>query len=197
MILELKVLADVGLVGFPSVGKSTLLSVVSAAKPEDRGTIPLPRFCCRVVDVGDGRSFVMADLPGLIEGAHQGVGLGHEFLRHVERTRLILHVIDMAATEARDPFEDWQKINDELRLYSEKLAERPQLIIANKMDMPGADEHLALFKERLAGLGRDEEICPISAIAKKGLQQVLYRVADLLEELPEQGTGSCRGSRDC
>lgn len=186
LILELKVLADVGLVGFPSVGKSTLLSVVSAAKPKI-GDYPFTTLSPNlgVVDVGDGRSFVMADLPGLIEGAHQGVGLGHEFLRHVERTRLILHVIDIAATEGRDPFEDWQKINDELRLYSEKLAERPQLIIANKMDMPGADEHLALFKERLAELGRDEEIFPISAIAKKGLQQVLYRVADLLEELPD------------
>jgi len=186
LVLELKVMADVGLVGFPSVGKSTLLSVVSGAKPKIGAyhfTTITPNL--GVVDVGDGRSFVMADLPGLIEGAHAGVGLGHEFLRHVERTRIILHVIDMAATEGRDPFDDWQKINEELRLYSEKLAERPQLIIANKMDLPGAEEQLEFFREQLRELGRDDEIFPVSAAANKGLQQVLYRVADMLDELPE------------
>lgn len=186
LVLELKVLADVGLVGFPSVGKSTLLSVVSSAKPKIGAyhfTTITPNL--GVVDVGDGRSFVMADLPGLIEGAHQGVGLGHEFLRHVERTRLILHVIDMAAIEGRDPFEDWLKINDELRLYNERLAERPQLIIANKMDVPEAADHLELFKMQLAEMGRDDEIFPVSAISHQGLQQLLYRVADMLDELPE------------
>jgi len=186
LVLELKVMADVGLVGFPSVGKSTLLSVVSGARPKIGAyhfTTITPNL--GVVDVGDGRSFVMADLPGLIEGAHAGVGLGHEFLRHVERTRIILHVIDMAATEGRDPFDDWQKINNELKLYSEKLAERPQLIIANKMDLPGAEEQLEFFREQLRELGRDDEIFPISAAANKGVQQVLYRVADMLDELPE------------
>ncbi|GAB2672856.1 GTPase ObgE [Paenibacillus thermoaerophilus] len=188
VVLELKVLADVGLVGFPSVGKSTLISVVSAARPKIAAyhfTTLTPNL--GVVDAGDGRSFVMADLPGLIEGAHEGVGLGHEFLRHVERTRVILHVVDMAATEGRDPYEDWLTINKELALYSEKLIERPQIIVANKMDMPGAEEHLASFRERLnAEYGdRGYEIFPISAIARKGVQQVVYRLADLLDQIPE------------
>jgi GTP-binding protein len=186
LVLELKVIADVGLVGFPSVGKSTLLSVVSGAKPkigDYHFTTLTPNL--GVVDVGDGRSFVMADLPGLIEGAHAGVGLGHEFLRHVERTRLILHVVDMAAVEGRDPFEDWVKINDELRLYSEKLAERPQLIVANKMDLPGAEEQLELFKMRLEELGRSDEVLPISAVTRQGVRQVIYRVADMLDEMPQ------------
>ncbi|GAB7054934.1 MULTISPECIES: GTPase ObgE [unclassified Paenibacillus] len=186
VVLELKVMADVGLVGFPSVGKSTLLSVVSGAKPKIGAyhfTTLTPNL--GVVEVGDGRSFVMADLPGLIEGAHEGVGLGHEFLRHVERTRIIVHVVDMAGTEGRDPFEDWEKINGELKLYNAKLEERPQIIAANKMDMPGAEEHLAEFKRRLAETGRDVTICPISAIAKSGVQELLYKVADQLETIPE------------
>lgn len=187
VVLELKVLADVGLVGFPSVGKSTLLSVVSGARPKIGAyhfTTLTPNL--GVVDVGDGRSFVMADLPGLIEGAHQGVGLGHEFLRHVDRTRLILHVIDMAATEGRDPFEDWLKINDELKLYNAKLEERPQIVVANKMDIPEAQEQLKLFRERLAAHGREDiEIFPISAVSKQGVQELLYKVADRLEAIPE------------
>jgi len=187
VILELKVMADVGLVGFPSVGKSTLLSVVSAAQPKIGAyhfTTITPNL--GVVDVGEGRSFVMADLPGLIEGAHQGVGLGHEFLRHVERTRLIIHVIDMAATEERDPYDDWLKINEELRLYNEKLAQRVQIIAANKMDMPGADEQLKLFREKLESDGHGEmEIFPISAVAQQGVRELLYRAADLLEQIPE------------
>jgi GTP-binding protein len=186
LILELKVMADVGLVGFPSVGKSTLLSVVSAAKPKIGAyhfTTITPNL--GVVDVGDGRSFVMADLPGLIEGAHEGVGLGHEFLRHIERTRVILHVIDMAGTEGRDPYDDFVKINEELRLYNEKLAERPQIIIANKMDIPEAESNLEQFRERLAENGLSYEIFPISAVSRKGIQEVLYRAADLLETIPE------------
>jgi GTPase len=186
IVLELKVMADVGLVGFPSVGKSTLLSVVSAAQPKIGAyhfTTITPNL--GVVDVGDGRSFVMADLPGLIEGAHEGVGLGHEFLRHVERTRVILHVVDMAGTEGRDPYDDWLKINEELRLYNDKLAERPQIVVANKMDMPDAEEYLAMFKERLAEDGREVEIFPISAVTKKGIQEVLYRAADVLATIPE------------
>lgn len=186
IVLELKVMADVGLVGFPSVGKSTLLSVVSAAQPKIGAyhfTTITPNL--GVVDVGDGRSFVMADLPGLIEGAHEGVGLGHEFLRHVERTRLILHVVDMAGTEGRDPYEDWLLINEELRLYNEKLADRPQIVIANKMDLPDAEPYLELFKQRLVEDGREVEIMPISAVTKKGVQEVLYRAADVLATIPE------------
>jgi GTPase len=193
VILELKVMADVGLVGFPSVGKSTLLSVVSAAKPKIAAyhfTTLSPNL--GVVDVGDSRSFVMADLPGLIEGAHSGVGLGHEFLRHVERTRVILHVLDMASTEGRDPYEDWIKINEELRLYNEKLAERPQLIVANKMDVPEAELFLEEFKQRLAEYdgpihpyGEEWEIFEISAATKKGVQELLYRTMDILEKIPE------------
>jgi GTP-binding protein len=189
VVLELKVMADVGLVGFPSVGKSTLLSVVSGAKPKIGAyhfTTITPNL--GVVDVGDGRNFVMADLPGLIEGASEGVGLGHEFLRHVERTRIIIHVIDMAATEGRDPFDDWVKINAELRQYNEKLSERPQIIAANKMDMPGADEQLELFKQQLAEVeGTDKyEIMPISSLTRQGVQELLYRAAEVLETVPEQ-----------
>lgn len=186
VVLELKVMADVGLVGFPSVGKSTLLSVVSGAKPKIGAyhfTTLTPNL--GVVDVGDGRSFVMADLPGLIEGAHEGVGLGHEFLRHVERTRIIVHVVDMAATEGRDPFEDWAKINDELKLYNAKLEERPQIVAANKMDMPDAEEQLAEFKRRLAEIGKEMDIYPISALSRTGVQELLYKVADKLETIPE------------
>ncbi|MBU7318924.1 GTPase ObgE [Paenibacillus oleatilyticus] len=186
VVLELKVMADVGLVGFPSVGKSTLLSVVSGAKPKIGAyhfTTLTPNL--GVVDVGDGRSFVMADLPGLIEGAHEGVGLGHEFLRHVERTRIIVHVVDMAATEGRDPFEDWVKINDELKLYNAKLEERPQIVAANKMDMPDAEEQLVEFKGKLAEIGKELDIYPISALSRTGVQELLYKVADKLETIPE------------
>ncbi|MGP0587434.1 GTPase ObgE [Paenibacillus timonensis] len=186
VVLELKVMADVGLVGFPSVGKSTLLSVVSAAKPKIGAyhfTTITPNL--GVVEVGDGRSFVMADLPGLIEGAHEGVGLGHEFLRHVERTRLIVHVVDMAGSEGRDPFDDWQKINDELRQYNADLEKRPQIVAANKMDMPEAAEHLERFREEVAKVRGDLEIMPISSLTRQGIQELLYRVSDLLDQIPE------------
>ena len=181
--LELKVIADVGLVGFPSVGKSTLLSVVSAARPKIADyhfTTLSPNL--GVVDTEDGRSFVMADLPGLIEGAHEGVGLGHQFLRHVERTRLIVHVIDMASIEGRDPYEDYEKINEELKAYDEKLMEKPQIIVANKMDMPNAKENLAHFQAKLP---EDVEVFPISAITKEGLRQLLFAIADKLEQIPK------------
>ena len=148
--LELKLLADVGLVGFPSVGKSTLLSVVSSARPkiaEYHFTTIVPNL--GMVETEDDRSFVMADLPGLIEGAHSGVGLGHQFLRHIERTRVIVHVIDMAATEGRDPYEDYLTINKELKEYNLRLTERPQIIVANKMDMPDAEENLKDLKNKL------------------------------------------------
>jgi len=183
IILELKVLADVGLVGFPSVGKSTLLSVVSAAKPkiaEYHFTTIVPNL--GVVETEDGRSFVMADLPGLIEGAHQGVGLGHQFLRHIERTRVIVHVIDMSAVEGRDPFEDYVTINEELKEYNLRLTERPQIIVANKMDMPDSEENLAEFKKKLTD---DVKIFPISALTRQGLRDLLFEIANLLETTPE------------
>jgi GTP-binding protein len=187
VVLELKVMADVGLVGFPSVGKSTLLSVVSAAQPKIGAyhfTTLTPNL--GVVDVGDSRSFVMADLPGLIEGAHQGVGLGHEFLRHVERTRIIVHVIDMSGSEGRDPYDDWVKINDELLQYNDKLALRTHLIVANKMDIPESSEYLELFREQVAKHGiEDRDIFPISAASRQGVQELLYRIADELDNLPQ------------
>jgi GTPase len=183
VVLELKLLADVGLVGFPSVGKSTLLSVVSSAKPkiaEYHFTTIVPNL--GMVETADGRSFVMADLPGLIEGAHQGVGLGHQFLRHIERTRVIVHVIDMAATEGRDPYEDFLTINKELSEYNLRLTERPQIIVANKMDMPDSEENLKVFKEKLT---EDYPIFPISAITSQGLRDLLFAIADKIETTPE------------
>ncbi|MCM3637298.1 GTPase ObgE [Sporosarcina luteola] len=182
--LELKVLADAGLVGFPSVGKSTLLSVVSAAKPKIADyhfTTLVPNL--GMVELEAGTTFVLADLPGLIEGAHEGVGLGHQFLRHIERTRVIIHVVDMSGMEGRDPYDDFITINEELEKYNLRLMERPQIIVANKMDMPEAEENLKLFKEKL----NDEEarVFPISAITREGLDQLLFAVADLLETTPE------------
>ncbi|EUJ33234.1 GTPase CgtA [Listeria floridensis FSL S10-1187] len=181
--LELKVLADVGLVGFPSVGKSTLLSIVSAARPKIAAyhfTTLVPNL--GMVDTGDGRSFVMADLPGLIEGASLGVGLGHQFLRHIERTRVIVHVIDMSGSEGRDPYEDYLAINKELEDYNLRLMERPQIIVANKMDMPGSEEKLEAFKEKV---GSEIPIFPISALTKTGLKPLLLSIADRLEDTPE------------
>ncbi|MCZ8542119.1 GTPase ObgE [Psychrobacillus psychrodurans] len=181
--LELKVLADVGLVGFPSVGKSTLLSVVSAAKPKIAPyhfTTIVPNL--GMVETEDHRSFAMADLPGLIEGAHEGVGLGHQFLRHIERTRVIVHVIDMSGMEGRDPYEDYLTINEELKQYNLRLTERPQIIVANKMDMPDSEENLKAFKEKV---GSDMKVFPISAISRQGLQELLFAVADMLEVAPE------------
>ncbi|PGS53159.1 GTPase ObgE [Bacillus sp. AFS041924] len=181
--LELKVLADVGLVGFPSVGKSTLLSVVSSARPkiaEYHFTTIVPNL--GVVETEDNRSFVMADLPGLIEGAHQGVGLGHQFLRHIERTRVIVHVIDMSGLEGRDPYDDYLTINQELKEYNLRLTERPQVVVANKMDIPEAEENLAKFKEQV---GDEVQIFPISAVTRQGLRDLLFTVADLVESTPE------------
>lgn len=183
VLLELKVLADVGLVGFPSVGKSTLLSVVSSAKPKIAPyhfTTIVPNL--GMVETEDHRSFAMADLPGLIEGASEGVGLGHQFLRHIERTRVIVHVIDMSGMEGRDPYEDYLTINEELKQYNLRLTERPQIIVANKMDMPDAEENLETFREKV---GADVKIFPISAISRQGLQELLFAVADMLEVAPE------------
>ncbi len=176
--VELKVLADVGLVGFPSVGKSTLISVVSAAKPKIADyhfTTLVPNL--GVVRVKDGRSFVMADLPGLIEGASQGAGLGFRFLRHIERTRVIVHVIDMSAIEGRDPYEDYLTINQELEAYNPDLLSRPQIIVANKMDLPQSKENLEKFKEKV----KDVKIVPISAYTRDNLDEFLYLIADTLD----------------
>lgn len=189
--LELKVLADVGLVGFPSVGKSTLLSVISSARPK----IGAYHFTTLVPNLGmvttsDGRSYAVADLPGLIEGASQGVGLGTQFLRHIERTRVILHVIDMSGIEGRDPYEDYLAINKELASHNLRLMERPQIIVANKMDMPDSEENLQKFKEQIAKEKTDEyaddlPIFPISSVTRKGIDALLNATADLLEVTPE------------
>ncbi len=177
--VELKVLADVGLVGLPSVGKSTIISIVSNSRPKIASyhfTTLNPNL--GVVKVKDGRSFVMADLPGLIEGASLGQGLGLQFLRHIERTRVILHVIDMAGSEGRDPYTDYQVINKELASYKYNLLKRPQIIIANKMDLPGAEDNLELFKMQLE---EEYDIVPISAATKLNIDELLYKTADLLD----------------
>ena len=188
--LELKILADVGLVGFPSVGKSTLLSVITSAKPK----IGAYHFTTIVPNLGmvraqSGDSFAVADLPGLIEGASQGVGLGTQFLRHIERTRVILHIIDMSASEGRDPYEDYLAINKELESYNLRLMERPQIIVANKMDMPESQENLEEFKKKLAeNYDEFEElpaIFPISGLTKQGLATLLDATAELLDKTPE------------
>ena len=178
VLVELKLLADVGLVGLPSVGKSTLLSVVSNAKPEIADypfTTLKPQL--GMVKVADS-SFVMADLPGLIEGASQGKGLGHEFLKHIERCRLILHVLDMGR---EDPINDYEVINEELKKYPGNLEERPQIVIANKMDLDNAQENLKKFKEKYPDL----EVFETTTIINEGLMPVLYRAKDLLADLPQ------------
>lgn len=180
--VEVKMLADVGLVGLPSVGKSTIISMVSRSKPKIAAyhfTTLTPNL--GVVKASDGRSFVMADLPGLIEGASQGEGLGDKFLKHIERTKVIAHVIDMSASELRDPYEDYQLINKELAAFNEKLIKKPQIIIANKMDLPHAKEELEKFKEKI---GKDIEIYEISAATNTGIQKVIDRLADLVDEVP-------------
>ena len=183
--LELKLLADVGLVGYPSVGKSSIISMVSAARPEIAAyhfTTLVPVL--GVVSLGEGHSFVMADIPGLIEGAHEGVGLGHDFLRHVERTKIILHVIDVSGIEGRDPIEDYHRINKELRLYNERLAKRPQIIAANKMDIPEAKENY----EKLKAFANEQgiEIFPVSAATNEGLKPLIERVSLMLDEYVEE-----------
>lgn len=178
---ELKVLADCGLVGFPSVGKSTLIAAVSKARPKIAAyhfTTIVPNL--GMVEVPDGRSFVMADLPGIIEGAHQGAGLGLQFLRHIERCRVIVHMIDMSGSEGRDPYEDFLIINKELENYKMNLSKRPMIVVANKMDMPGSEENLEKFK-KLANV----EVLPISAYAKDNLDALLYQIADILDHTDE------------
>ena len=182
LTLELKLIADVGLAGFPNVGKSTLLSVVSDARPKIANyhfTTLEPNL--GVVDAGEGRSFVMADIPGLIEGAHEGVGLGHEFLRHIERTRLIIHVVDVSGIEGRDPVEDFEKINSELALYSAALAERPQIVAANKTDIITEPELLDRFREYIKE--KNLPFFEISAASKKGVRELISFAASMLETL--------------
>ena len=179
--VEVKMLADVGLVGLPSVGKSTIISCVSRSKPK----IAAYHFTTLNPNLGvckssDGRSFVMADLPGLIEGASQGEGLGDKFLRHIERTKVIAHVIDMSGSEMRDPYEDYLLINKELEAFNQKLIEKPMIIIANKMDIPEAKDNLEEFKKKV-----DCEIYEVSGATNTGLQKVVDRLADLIDEIPD------------
>lgn len=179
--LELKVLADVGLVGMPSVGKSTLLSVISASKPKIAAyhfTTLSPNL--GVVTLKDRRRFVMADLPGLIEGASEGVGLGQEFLRHALRTKILAHVIDMGSSEERNPIEDYKIIRNEIEKYSEKLSNKKEIIIANKMDLEKGQENLKEFKKAYP----DKEIIEISAMANTGLDELINNLANTLENIP-------------
>lgn len=181
--LELMLLADVGLIGFPNVGKSTIIAHVSAAKPKIADyhfTTIDPNL--GVVRLEEGKSFVLVDIPGLIEGASEGAGLGHRFLRHVERTRALLHVLDIAGSEERDPLEDFAVINRELEKYNPLLAKRPQIIVANKMDLTGAEENLARIKTALGG---NYEIYPVSAVTGQGLRELMFRASQLLAEIPD------------
>ena len=185
--LELKVLADVGLVGFPSVGKSTLLSVVTQAKPK----IAAYQFTTLVPNLGmvqldDGTDFVMADLPGLIEGASQGVGLGIQFLRHVERTRVLLHLVEMDPENGREPLEDYDQIRKELGAYDENILKRPELIVATKMDLPGAAERFASFKAALVDRGIDPaNIFEISSLTHRGVMPLMHKTATVLKTAPQ------------
>ncbi len=181
--LELKLLADVGLVGFPNVGKSTLLSVVSRANPKIANyhfTTLYPNL--GVVYVDDGVSFVMADIPGIIEGASEGAGLGHEFLRHIDRCRLLVHVVDVSGSEGRDPVADFDAINQELKQYSPELASRPQIVAANKADIMSDDSLLSALREHVEALGFP--LFTISAAAHQGTRELVFAVANKLKELP-------------
>ena len=179
--LELKLLADVGLVGLPSVGKSTFISKISAAKPKIAAyhfTTLSPNL--GMVRVDENRSFVVADLPGLIEWASLGEGLGIKFLKHIERTRVIAHIIDMGGTEGRDPINDYKIIRKELENFNKSIIEKPEIIIANKMDMPSSLENLEKFKKEI-----NKEIIPISAINNEGLKEVIFKLADMLDQIPK------------
>jgi GTP-binding protein len=183
-LLELKLLADVGLIGFPNVGKSTILSMVSAAEPKIANyhfTTLEPNL--GVVRIDEGKSFVLADIPGLIEGAHEGTGLGHKFLKHVERTRMLIHVVDISGSEDRDPLNDFEIINNELKQYNPKLYEKQQVIAANKMDVTGAEENLKVFTEEMEAKGY--KVFPISAATSVGLKELLYYVSQKLDEIPD------------
>ena len=187
LTLELKLLADVGLVGFPNVGKSTLLSTVTAAKPKIANyhfTTIRPNL--GVVKAEGVNAFVMADIPGIIEGAAEGVGLGLDFLRHIERTRLLIHVVDISGIEGRDPFEDFKTINEELKKYSVKLWDRPQIIVANKADLLYDDSIYEDFKKKMNELGYDK-VFKMSAATKSGVEEVIREAARMLKEIPITG----------
>ena len=180
LILELKVIADVGLIGFPNVGKSTLLSKISAARPKIANyhfTTLSPNL--GVVKYYD-KSFVAADIPGLIEGAAEGAGLGHDFLRHIERTRMLVHVVDISGMEGRDPYEDFKKINKELKEYSETLASLPQIVALNKCDVYGAEENIKDFKKKC----RKYKKYPIAAITGAGTKELIEGIFEVLDTLP-------------
>jgi GTPase len=184
VILELKMIADVGLLGFPNVGKSTFLSVVTKAKPKIANyhfTTLTPNL--GVVETKYGDSFVLADIPGLIEGAAEGIGLGHDFLRHVERTKVLIHIVDVSGLEGRDPIEDFDKINNELNLYNERLASRPQIAVANKMDLPDSAENFEIFKEELESRGY--KVFSMSAATREGIDEVINYVSNLLKEVED------------
>ena len=189
--LELKLLADVGLVGYPSVGKSSIISRVSAARPEIAAyhfTTLTPVL--GVVRLSGEQSFVLADIPGLIEGAAQGVGLGHDFLRHIERTKVLLHVVDVSGSEGRDPVEDFDKINHELEAYSPKLARRAQLVVANKMDLPDSAENLVKLKAYVEAKGYN--VMPVSAATGEGLQELMWKAYEMARQYvpePEEEIG--------
>ena len=181
--IELKLLADVGIIGYPSVGKSTLLSVISKAKPE----VADYHFTTIVPNLGiaqspDGRSFAVADMPGLIEDAHLGKGLGHVFLKHIERTRVLVHVVDMGAEDGRDPVEDYRVINEELEKYEAKLMKKPMVVVANKMDLDVAPGNLERFKEAYPNV----EVFELVTMVGEGISPLLYRLADILDEHVEE-----------
>ncbi|WFD11527.1 GTPase ObgE [Tepidibacter hydrothermalis] len=181
IILELKMIADVGLVGFPNVGKSTFLSVVTKAKPKIANyhfTTIKPNL--GVVQTKFGDSFVLADIPGLIEGAHEGIGLGHAFLRHVERTKVLIHIVDISGIEGRDPIEDFDKINEELKLYNDKLTTRSQIVVANKMDIPESRENYEKFKEEIEKRGY--KVFGMSAATRDGIDDVINYAATIVKE---------------
>ncbi len=185
--LELKVIADVGLVGFPNVGKSTFLSRVTNARPKIANyhfTTLNPNL--GVVDLDGGKGFVIADIPGLIEGASEGVGLGHEFLRHIERTKVIIHVVDAASTEGRDPVDDIYKINEELKAYNPRMATLPQVIAANKTDVIYSEDEDPVERIRAEFEPQGKKVFSISSVSGKGLKELLYYVRELLDALPKE-----------
>lgn len=187
LLLELKVIADVGLVGFPNVGKSTFLSRVTNARPKIANyhfTTLNPNL--GVVDLDDAKGFVIADIPGLIEGASEGVGLGHEFLRHIERTKVIIHIVDAAGSEGRDPIEDIYAIEKELNAYNEEIAARPQVIAANKMDMIYDEDNDIVARLKAEFEPKGIEVFPISAVSGQGVRELLYKVNNMLEQVDDE-----------
>lgn len=185
LILELRLIADIGLVGYPNAGKSSILSRVSSAKPKI-ADYPFTTLTpvLGVVRIDEEKSFVLADIPGLIEGAHQGAGLGDEFLRHITRTKALIHVVDLASVDGRDPIDDYESINEELYLYDERLAKLPQIIAGNKIDLPSAKEGLKKLQDHLKDYP-ERKIIPVSALTGEGIQKLLYSAYELLENIPK------------